>query len=161
MATWIIFQAADQSFSGEPQEMHRDRVDAFGSHTNILTQHWDYSCGPLPSAGYRPSISKRVESQTNGWPDTYSAPGDWVVTDVMVYDGPPGALYEMIAVCDCVYSPIPDGQRPWKYVPVGRVSADNFGDGPGAEMAFQQWKADNPDKWRGTSRPESSAGLNQ
>lgn len=159
MARWIIFQAADQPFSGEPAELHRDRVDAFGSHTNILTQHWDYSGGSLPSVGYRPSISKRPGTTTNGWPDTYFAPGDWVVTDVAVYHGPPCALYDAIVVCNCVYSPIPESQRPWAYVSVGRVSSENFGDGPGAAMVFEEWQAANPGKSKGAATPESLAEL--
>ncbi len=144
MAKWIIFRVGDDKGSN----FHHN--NAFGGLTEILTEHWDYSGKDAPSVGYRPSISKTEETETNGWPDTYSAPGDWVVKRVETYIADSSAEYNEIVVCYCDYEPIPEGDRTWKYIPVAEVTALNFGDGTEAEEAFEKWKAENPEKVKGT-----------
>lgn len=154
MATWILYRAADSDVSGEPREMSNSRTTFLGGLTSILTESWDYGSNPLPKAGDRFSITKKSGHTTNGWPDTYSAPSDWVVTDVRVYETEPGADYDRIVVCTCLYAPIPEDQRQWRYCPVGQVSAVNFGDDESATQSFESFKAENPEKWKGSRRPD-------
>ncbi len=151
MRTLILFRAIDDS--GEPCELRDHRLDEFGGLTSHLTEHTDSSDRPLPRAGYRPMITKRPGTMTNGWPDTYAGDGDWVVSDVRVYDGDPGGEFDRVAICHCLYAPLQDHDRRWRFCPVGRVSADNFGEGAEAEAAFAAWKADNPEQWKGATHP--------
>jgi hypothetical protein len=151
MTTLIMFRSADKS--GEPQELRSKRVNAFGGLSDFLTEHIDYGNHPLPAVGYRPTITKEPGTSTNGWPDTYSGRGDWVVTDVRVYDGDPGGAFDRVVICSCLYAPLKDEDRNWRYCPVGRVSAANFGEGPEAEAAFAAFKLENPEKWKGAKEP--------
>lgn len=146
MGTWIIFQVGEAGNSGINPK------NAFGGLTNILTEHWDYSGKEGPKVGYRPEISKTTEEETNGWPDSFRAPGDWVVSSVVSYsaDAEAEAEFDRIIVCTCNYDPISEEDRPWKYVPVAPVTALSFGEGPEAEEAFRKWKEENPEKCKGT-----------
>lgn len=143
MATWIIFRASNL----DDLQHH---TNAFGGLCDIITEHWDYSGKEAPKPGYRPSISKTMNSTTNGWPDSYSGPGDWVVKKVETYVADSSAEFNKVVVCVCDYEPIPEEERPWTYIPVAEVTALNFGDGPEAEAQFEQWKAENPEKYKGT-----------
>ena len=152
MHTLTLFRAA--SDSGEPAELRDRRLDGLGGLTSNITEYTDSSDQPLPSVGYRPRISKRLDTTTNSWPDTYRGYGDWVVSDVRVYDGDPGGEFDRVVICHCLYAPLADADRQWRFCPVAQVSAINFGDGPEAEAAFEEWKSANPGKWKGAARPD-------
>ena len=74
---------------------------------------------------------------------------------VRVYDGDPGGEFDRVAICHCLYAPLQDHDRRWRFCPVGRVSADNFGEGAEAEAAFADWKKQNPEQWKGAIRPST------
>lgn len=152
MHTLTLFRAA--SDSGEPVELRNRRLDGLGGLTGHITEHTDSGDSPLPHAGYRPPIPKYPGTTTNGWPDTYMGDGDWVVSDVRVYDGDPGGEFDRVVICHCLYAPLSDADRQWRFCPVAQVSAINFGDGPEAEAAFEEWKLANPEKWKGAARPD-------
>lgn len=95
-----------------PDSVTRVMRLAFGGFTWLIKEEWDYSGGPLPSAGYRPPSFSYLPNTRH----MKARPGDWVVEGVALYRGGEGAEYEAIAVCTCRYDPIAPNNQEWRDV---------------------------------------------
>ncbi len=112
---WIQYKIAHDE-RGVPAEIRNSLRLPYGGLTWLLSEEWG---GSLPKRGDRFRVYKIDDSQ--GDRQMWGADGDWVVTSVTAYEGPPGAEYDAIVVCDCLYAPLPD--RKWTDVPMGQPYA--------------------------------------
>ena len=105
---WVQYKIGDST--GVPDDLRFSIRLRFGGISKLLSEEWG---DKIPQRGDRFRVYKRVPETG----DLLGSDGDWVVTEVTVYDGPPGAEYDAIVICDCVYAPLPD--RSWVSIPKG------------------------------------------
>lgn len=105
---WVQYKIDDSAVV--PDDLRLSIRLRFGGISKLLSEKWG---SKIPKRGDRFRVYKRdLETQ-----DLLGTDGDWVVTEVTEYEGPPGAEYDAIVICDCVYAPLPD--RSWVSIPKG------------------------------------------
>lgn len=110
MATksWIVYKTDGLSAYG-----WEDRIlQPSGALTSILAEEHDYS-------GVMPKVGDRVREYTNlsapGHGITHGKDGDWVISQVDVFDSPTSSFH--VVVCTCQFQPI---ESEWEVIHRGK-----------------------------------------
>ncbi len=96
--TWILYKAT----SGSAPGWETRKLLPSGGLTDILSEEWDWTGGPLPQVGDRLQAYTNLEDLGNGI--THGRDGDWVVSNVQTFTSPDTDT--QIVVCLCEYAPI-------------------------------------------------------